>query len=156
MTELNGSGLARDFAALIGADHVRAPRGRESAIAHLVLEPEDADQVATIVQKCERDQIQLAPIGAGRTLLRAEPLPVAFALARMNRVVAYEPHDMTVVAEAGVTLGELNRIAAEQGQRLPVDPPHAEFTTIGSLIAGAQAGPIRLSEGIVRDLLLGI
>jgi glycolate oxidase FAD binding subunit len=156
MAELNGSALARDFAALIGADHVRAPRGRESAVANLVLEPADADEIGAIVQKCERDQIPLAPIGAARTLLRMEPVPVALSLTRMNRIIAYEPHDMTFVAEAGVTLDELNRIAAEHGQRLPVDPPHAMLTTIGSLIAGAKAGPIRLSEGTVRDLLIGI
>jgi glycolate oxidase FAD binding subunit len=156
MVELNGSGLAGEFAALIGADRVRAPRGRESAVANLVLEPAQVEEIGEIVRKCERDHIALAPIGAARTLLRREPLPVAISLARINRVVAYEPDDMTVVAEAGVALGELNRIAAEHGQRLPVDPPHAELTTIGSLIAGAQAGPIRLSEGTVRDLLLGI
>jgi len=156
MVELDGSALARDFAALIGADHVRMPRGRESAVANLVLEPADADEIGAIVQKCERDQIPLAPIGAARTFLRGEPLPIAISLARMNRVVAYEPHDMTIVAQAGVALGELNRITAEHGQRLPVDPPHAGVTTIGSLIAGARAGPIRLSEGTVRDLLIGI
>src|SRR5579859_1217859 len=151
---MDSSEPARAFADLIGADHVRAPRGRECAIANLVLEPADAEEIGAIVQKCERDQIPLAPIGAARSLLRRERLPLALSLVRMNRVVAYEPHDMTIVAEAGLTLGELNRVAAEQGQRLPVDPPHAGLTTIGALIAGAQAGPLRLSEGTVRDLLL--
>ena len=44
------------------------------------------------------------------------------SLARMDRIVAYEPDDMTVIAEAGMTLGALNQRLAEHGQRLPLDP----------------------------------
>ena len=156
MMQIDIAQLARDFAELIGADQIRAPRGPESFVAELVLEPKDADETSAIVQKCERDQIPLATMGAARSCLRIEPLPVAVSLARMNRVIAYEPEDMTVVVESGVTLGDLNRMAAERGQRLPVDPTHAELTTVGSLIASAKAGPIRFSEGTVRDLLIGI
>ena len=31
-----------------------------------------------------------------------------------------------------------------------------ELTTIGALIGGARSGPLRLSEGTVRDLLIGV
>ncbi len=74
----------------------------------------------------------------------------------MNRVIAYEPDDMTVIAEAGLTLGALNSLMATRGQRLPADPAHPDRTTLGALVAAAQAGPIRLSEGTVRDLLIGV
>jgi glycolate oxidase FAD binding subunit len=63
---------------------------------------------------------------------------------------------MTVIAEAGHTLAALNGRLAERGQCLPADPPFPNLTTLGSLIAEAKAGPIRLSEGTVRDLLIGI
>ena len=74
----------------------------------------------------------------------------------MANIVAYEPEDMTVVAQAGVTIGEMNATLAERGQRLPVDPRDPNATTLGSLIAASHAGPLRLSEGTVRDLLIGI
>jgi len=63
---------------------------------------------------------------------------------------------MTVIAEAGLTVGELNDTTAKSGQRLPVDPQMPSSTTVGSLIAAAHAGPLRLSEGTVRDLVIGI
>jgi glycolate oxidase FAD binding subunit len=63
---------------------------------------------------------------------------------------------MTITAEPGVTLGELSRLMASRGQRLPADPANPEITTLGALIGAAQAGPLRLSEGTVRDLLIGI
>ena len=36
----------------------------------------------------------------------------------MTKVVAYEPEDMTVVVQAGVTIGDLNATLAQRGQRL--------------------------------------
>lgn len=158
MTEFDASHLVRTFGALIGADRARAPHGEEIHAARVVLEPESAGEVAEIVGKCEADGITLAPIGGAHTLAQIRPAPVdlGVSLARMNQIIAYEPADMTVVAEAGLTLGALNRAAAANGQRLPADPAHPDLTTLGALIAAAKAGPLRLSEGTVRDLLIGI
>jgi len=155
---LNGSTLARDFAALVGVDRVRPAHGREAEFTSVVVEPEQADEIGVIVRKCEQDGITLAPVGAARTVaqMRRAPVGIAVSLARMNRVVAYDPADMTIIVEAGVTLGAVNQMTAAHGQRLPSDPPQPELSTVGALIAGAKAGPLRLSEGTIRDLLIGI
>jgi glycolate oxidase FAD binding subunit len=50
----------------------------------------------------------------------------------------------------------LNACAARHGQRLPCDPRNPELTTLGALVGAAQSGPLRLSEGRVRDLLIGV
>jgi glycolate oxidase FAD binding subunit len=42
------------------------------------------------------------------------------------------------------------------GQWLPLDPPRFERTTVGGLIAANLSGPLRASQGTVRDLLLGL
>ena len=63
---------------------------------------------------------------------------------------------MTVSVEAGLTLAELNAALRSAGQQLPLDPPHPDYTTIGALIATDSAGPLRLSQGTVRDSLIGI
>jgi glycolate dehydrogenase FAD-binding subunit len=41
-------------------------------------------------------------------------------------------------------------------QRLGTDPRDPDSTTVGALIATHQSGPLRLSEGTVRDFLIGI
>jgi glycolate oxidase FAD binding subunit len=156
MTPPEVARLAGEFAALIGAARVRLAQGREVAAAAIVVEPESPDEIAEIVRRCERDHVALAPVGAMRTQRVINRVAVAVSLSRMNRIVAFAPDDMTVVAEAGATLGNFNQIAAQRGQRLPADPPAPELTTFGSLISGAKAGPIRLSEGTIRDLLIGI
>ena len=143
---------------LIGPAGVRPPRGREALAARIIAEPRDGDEIAAIVRRCETGRIALAPLGAARTLgeIRRAPATLGISLARMDRLVAYEPEDMTVIAEAGITLGALNQRLAEHGQRLPLDPANPGAATIGALIGAAQAGPLRLSEGTPRDLLIGV
>ena len=123
-----------------------------------IVEPQSVEEIADLVRKCESDKISLAPVGAARTLsqIRRAPVRIGISLRRMANIVAYEPEDMTVVAQAGLTVGNLNATLATPGQRLPVDPRGPDATTLGSLIAAAHAGPLRLSEGTVRDLLIGI
>ncbi len=147
-----------EVAHLLGADRVRRPRGREVAIAEAVVEPASIEEIAELVRKCESDRITLAPFGAGRTLaeIRRHPADLGISLKRMARVVAYEPDDMTIVAQAGQTLGEVNRLCATRRQRLGVDPPGPDAGTLGAIIGAAHAGPLRHSEGLVRDLLIGI
>ncbi len=158
MKARDATALAREFGAIVGAARVRAPRGRESRAATIIVEPGAADEVAELVGKCEADGITIAGLGSARTLaqMRSTPVGVGVSLARMNRVVAYEPDDMTVIAEAGLTLGALNELTAGHAQRLPADPPHPERVTLGALVAASQAGPMRLSEGTPRDLLIGL
>jgi glycolate oxidase FAD binding subunit len=124
----------------------------------MIVEPTSADEISEIVRMCERDRITLAALGQARTLSQISPSPVALgiSLKRMARIVAHEPDDMTVVAEVGLTVGELNAAMAPARQRLPVDPCEPGRTTLGSLIGVSHSGPLRLSEGTSRDLLIGI
>jgi glycolate oxidase FAD binding subunit len=143
---------------LLGAECVRAPRGREALAARLIAEPRDSDEIAALVRYCEAGSITLAPIGAARTLgeIRRAPASLGVSLVRMDRVVSYEPDDMTVIVEPGMTLAALNLRLGEHGQRLPLDPCNPGATTLGALIGASQTGPLRLSEGTPRDLLIGV
>jgi glycolate oxidase FAD binding subunit len=143
---------------LLGAERVREPRGRETLAARIIAEPRDSDEIAAIIRQCEAGHVTLAPLGAARTLseIRRAPATLGVSLARMDRIVAYEPEDMTVIAEAGMTLGALNQRLGEHGQRLPLDPCNPGAATLGALIGASQAGPLRISEGTPRDLLIGV
>jgi len=143
---------------LVAPDGIRPAAGREVAAANWIFEPASAAELTELVRKCEAEAITLAPLGAARTLaaIRKSPVALGVSLARMNRVVAYEPDDMTVVVEAGATLAEVERVTAPRRQRLPIDPRRPEAATIGAAIGAAHSGPLRLSEGTVRDLLIGV
>jgi glycolate oxidase FAD binding subunit len=124
----------------------------------MIVEPASIEEICEIVRMCEADRIALAPIGAARSLagIRRSPVALGISMARLARIVAYEPDDMTIVAESGITVGKLNAAMADARQRLPADPCGPGMTTLGSLIGAAHAGPLRLSEGTSRDLLIGV
>jgi glycolate oxidase FAD binding subunit len=150
--------VAQEIAALFGNGRVREPSAREAGAAGVIVEPQSAEEIEELVRLCERNCVSLAPLGAARTLseIRREPVVVGVSLARMARIVAYQPEDMTIVVEAGITLAEIARVMAPSHQRLPADSCVPGDTTAGALIAAHHAGPLRLSEGTVRDILIGI
>ncbi|MGD0119485.1 MAG: FAD-binding oxidoreductase [Candidatus Binatus sp.] len=158
MAAITSSNLANRLDALVGAGRVREPIASEARAANTIVEPASVGEICEIVRMCEADRIALVPVGAARTLaaIRQTPVALGVSMARLARIVAYEPDDMTIVAEAGITVGQLNAAMTSAHQRLPVDPCNPELTTLGSLIGAAHAGPLRLSEGTSRDLLIGI
>lgn len=99
-------------------------------------------------------------VTGGRTSLAfanaADPTEVELNLRDMNRVIEYEPADLTIAVEAGITLGELNQVLGEHNQTLPLDAGQPENATLGGLFASGLAGPRRLKYGSLRDWVLGI
>jgi glycolate oxidase FAD binding subunit len=142
----------------IGVASESGPREVGTPACETIVDPQSVEEIAELVKRCEADKISLAPMGASRTLaqIRRSPVRIGISLRRMARIIAYEPDDMTVAVEGGISVGDLNTTLMKSGQRLPVDPRDPSATTIGALIAAAYAGPLRLSEGTVRDLLIGI
>jgi glycolate oxidase FAD binding subunit len=124
-----------------------------------VVIPASIDELARCTIAAHAANQAVIPVGNGTQLHIGRP-PARYDLAlstrRLARILAHEPADMTVTVEAGITLAELNAALAAAGQRLPLDPAHPERTTIGALIATDASGPLRLSHGKVRDLLIGI
>jgi glycolate oxidase FAD binding subunit len=152
------SKLANRLESIVGAGRVRAPINSEVRAANIIVEPASVEEICELVRMCEADRMALAPVGAARSLagIRRSPVALGISMTRLTRIVAHEPHDMTVVAESGITVGALNDAMASARQRLPVDPCNPAMTTLGSLICAAHSGPLRLSEGTSRDLLIGV
>ena len=81
---------------------------------------------------------------------------VALDLSGLNQVVDYEPNDFTITVQAGMTLAELQRHLATNGQFLPLDHPHFERATLGGICAVGRGGLRRNSFGGPRDSLIGM
>jgi glycolate oxidase FAD binding subunit len=76
--------------------------------------------------------------------------------ARLDRILEYAPADMVLVAEAGVTLAQLQTATAAHGQRLALDAPHPTRATVGGLVAVGASGPLRARAGGIRELIIGV
>ncbi|MCS6927090.1 MAG: FAD-binding oxidoreductase [Candidatus Binatia bacterium] len=124
-----------------------------------VVFPETVDQVTGVLRQAHGQRLAVAPVGSGAFLhLGGVPrrYQLALSLQKLTRLVDYQPTDMTVTVEAGMTLERLQERLAEQGQWLPLDPPLPQRVTLGGIIAANLSGPARLSQGTIRDLLLGL
>lgn len=120
--------------------------------------PAGLDELRAVV--AERDGRTLVPMGGGTQLALGGAPRGRFALldvrAALDGEIEHEPADLTVVAPAGVTLAALDARLAEAGQRLPIDPPHAEEATVGGALATGMGGPLRTRHGPPRDFALGM
>lgn len=117
---------------------------------------EDVERLQSLAT--ERDLSVIAH--GGRTMLDLGMPPrrydVALDLSGMNQVVDYEPNDFTITVQAGMTLAELQRHLATNGQFLPLDHPHFERATLGGICAVGRGGLRRNSFGGPRDWLIGM
>ena len=124
-----------------------------------VVRPADADQVAEILRFAASEKLAVIPMGGGTKLgIGAAPAryDVALDLSRMNRVLAYDPHDLTLGIEPGVRIEDLLRTLAEQRQFLPLAVPFLDGATIGGIVATNSSSPLRHAYGAVRDFCLGM
>jgi glycolate oxidase FAD binding subunit len=146
------------WADIVGAANV-TPGGPGDAVDALV--PAHVVHPGSVaeVQACVRAGAALVASGRGAHLdLGAPPrrFDVLLRLDRLARVLAHDAGDMTVSVEAGCPLAVLEAMLGAAGQWLPLDPPCPETTTVGGLVAANLSGPLRASQGRVRDLLIGI
>jgi glycolate oxidase FAD binding subunit len=124
-----------------------------------VRRPATVADVCGIVKEARAAKQGVYPAG-GRTTLDVGLPPlkpgVVLDTTRMSRVIDYPARDMTITAQAGITLAALQAELAKEGQWLPVDVPSPEKATLGGAIALNKSGPRRYGHGTLRDYVIGI
>jgi glycolate oxidase FAD binding subunit len=87
------------------------------------------------------------------------PLPedaVEVSTRLLKRVLIFEPKDLTISVEAGLPWMELTRLLDNAGMMIPLDPPFADQSTVGGVVATNLSGPRRRLYGTARDLVIGM
>lgn len=120
--------------------------------------PGTAGELAEVLQCAAAAKHTISLEGRGSKRAMGGPVrgQEAISTARLTRLLAYEPRDLTVSVEAGMPWSELVRLLAENGQMAPLDPPFAETATVGGVVAANCSGPRRRLYGTARDLVIGM
>jgi glycolate oxidase FAD binding subunit len=151
------AGLRFDCPTLRGAACVSyAVQGRMPA---LVLLPHTEQMAAASLAVCDAHGLAVTPWGGGALQAVGNTparLDAVLSLEYLNRVVSYEPGDLTIAVQAGVTLTKLQDTLGTHGQMLPFDVPASPHATVGGAVATNLAGPRRFGPGSFRDLLIGL
>ena len=131
----------------------------DGATPQIALRPETRDEVAAALVAAHAARAAVVPQGARTAIALGRPIArydIALDVRGLDRVIAYEPDDLTVTVEAGVTLDTLQRTLSEHGQYLSVDAPPDDRVTVGGLLATARPGAWRGHLPGQRDLVLGM
>ncbi len=129
---------------------------RETLPSTRELSPRSIDEAAELLSQLPAES--RVHIRGGGTHLglgyRFEP-DVFLSTSGLDRIVAWEPDDLTVVVEAGVTVEELEGTLAEKGQTaLLHERPGGG--TVGGAIATATSGWRRYRYGPIGDRVLEV
>lgn len=148
--------------ATLGLDAARAADPARYALAGVApraaLRPATRAEVAEALKAAAREGLAVVPWGGGAGLAReAVPLryDLALDLAALDRIVEYDPEDLTLTAECGVTIETLRAAVEARGQELPLEAARAARATLGGALAANTSGPRRLRFGSPRDRILG-
>jgi glycolate oxidase FAD binding subunit len=124
-----------------------------------VVLPAEAAEITEIIRFAAAEKLALVPCGGCTKLgigVPPERYDVALDLSRMNRVLAYDPQDLTLGVEPGVCVADLLRTLREQKQFLPLTVPFAARATVGGVTAANSSSPLRHDYGGIRDFCLGM
>jgi glycolate oxidase FAD binding subunit len=82
---------------------------------------------------------------------------IVLSTGRLNRTTDRDCENLTLSAESGLTLGEVQQGLAKVGKGyfLPLDPPFTDKATLGGIVATNSSGPKRLLYGTARDMMIG-
>ncbi|MDE2005376.1 MAG: FAD-binding oxidoreductase [Rhodospirillales bacterium] len=126
-----------------------------------VVRPADTAGVAATMRLCAEAGVAIVPQG-GNTSMVGGATPdesgrqIVLSLARLNRVRALDPRDLTMTVEAGVTLKAAQDAAAASGCLLGLSISSEGSAQIGGVLATNAGGNNTVRYGNARDLVLGL
>lgn len=136
-------------------------RGQFPGRALAVLRPRDVAEVQAMLRAAAAFALSVVPQG-GNTGLVGGSTPddsgqqLVLSLRRLNRVRALSRDNLSLTAEAGCVLADLQAAAAAQGLLLPLSLAAEGSCTLGGNLATNAGGTQVLRWGNARDLCLGL
>jgi glycolate oxidase FAD binding subunit len=124
-----------------------------------ILYPADSGELTAALRDAAAGHSATELLGAGSKRLMAGPVfpaAVRISTAGMKRILKYEPRDLTISVEAGISYMDLNRELARNSQMIPLSGPWSASATIGGVVAANISESRRRGYGTARDLVIGM
>ncbi|MGC8667251.1 MAG: FAD-binding oxidoreductase [Chthonomonadales bacterium] len=153
------------LAAIVGADGVVADNAARAtyncdaytvdrAEPDVVVLPRSTEEVAAIVQLCNRLGVPCTPRGTGTGLSGgATPLEggVVLSTVRMNRILSIDVPNRRLTAQAGCINLNVTKAVSGDGYHFAPDPSSQGACTIGGNVAENSGGPHTLKYGVTAN-----
>jgi glycolate oxidase FAD binding subunit len=151
---------------IVGEDNIFGDHDKMKAFAidgkkpKVIVSPGTIVEISKIVAYTNEQSLTLLPMGNGSKMgIGSIPKKADILLltTRLNRITDCDCDNLTLSAECGITLDEVQKKLAQEGRGyfLPLDPSFTEKATLGGIVATNSSGPKRLLYGTARDLIIG-
>src|SRR5574337_915981 len=111
-------------ASLVFAQHDECAKyAVDGVVPAAVVRPGSAEEVVEVVRFAAAEKLALIPSGARTKLAIGMPptqYDIALDMSRLNGVAHYDPGDLTLSVDAGMTLSAIDRVLADKNQFLPL------------------------------------
>jgi glycolate oxidase FAD binding subunit len=121
--------------------------------------PASAAELSALLRDCQPSNLRIEIAGSRTKLRMGGPVvdaDVRIETKALNRVLQFDPRDLTISVEAGIRFSELSKLLAENKLFIPIEAPFAADATVGGILATHSAGHRRRLFGTVRDLVIGM
>ena len=145
------------FASVCHTTHVAHPFHSGADLP--LLTPANERELREVLRCVARDGLVALPVGSATKLpFAAAParLDVLISTHAMRQVIAFEPGDGTLTAQAGSRLSTLAELAQSGSRDLVPRFAQSTHATLGGAIATGEMGSDRLRRGALREHVLGL
>ena len=120
---------------------------------------ETISQVQEIIKYANKNKIPVISRGAGTNMVGACTCPeggIVLNFSRMNKILKFNPIDMTMTVQPGAILADIKKAAEAEGLFYPPDPSNYRVSTIGGSIAQSSGGAMGFKYGTTKDYILSL
>ena len=141
---------------------VREHHGRDESLYDPVLPDAVAfahtvEEISAILQLCHAHRVPVIPYGSGSSLeghLLAVHGGLSLDVSAMDQVLAFQPEDLSITVQPGITRKALNDYLRASGLFFPIDP--GADASIGGMCATRASGTNAVRYGTMRENVLGL
>ncbi len=165
------SGIAQTLESIIGSAGIKTWESLEgeeqsrlsaalapNSLVQCIAYPKTLEELSEVLACAYANQWRVLPCGQGSKLHwgNLAEIDLVVSTARLNRLIDHAVGDLTVTAEAGMKVADLQIELAKGGQFLAIDPSYSATATLGGIVATGDTGALRQRYGGIRDMLIGL
>jgi glycolate oxidase FAD binding subunit len=152
--------VVRELGAIVGEENVtRQELSINGVTPANIVSPRSAEEAAQVMALANGRDLVVAPAG-GMTKQDIGGVPeridILLSTQHLDGIEHYDPGDLTVGVNAGMSFGDLQRELGQHEQWLPYDAANLNHASVGGCMATAAAGPLKHGFGGLRDFCIGV
>ena len=128
-------------------------------IPDVVVFVETIEEIQNVLKYANQHLIPVVARGAGTNMVGAcvcNNGGIVLNFSKMNKILDFNPINMTIKVQAGVVLYDIKKMAETSGLMYPPDPSNYKVSTIGGSIAQSSGGAKAFKYGTTKDYVLSL